>query len=143
MKNPVPQIMYSAETKFTSREKIVAQRIIDENAHKPRKNMGPMDYSMKDIPVQKKRWDRSLETVDYRERRDLAASCIKLLRENGALTTKTLAKATGKSVAAISAAIKHIPGIKSQQINGSRSERTGHYSTEKLWMMPIHHFQQD
>jgi hypothetical protein len=137
MKNPVPQIMYSCQTTFISREKIVAQRIIDENAHKPRKKMGPMDYSMKDIPVQNKRWDRSLETVDYRARRVLAASCIKLLREDGAQTTKTLAKATKRNTASVSAALRNVPGIESERINGSRSERTGHYSTETLWMMPV------
>ena len=137
MKNPVPKIMYSAETNFTSREKIAGQRIIDENAHKPIRFMVPMDFSMKNIPTEKpKRWNAPLEKVDYRERRDLANKCIKLLRDDGAQTTKTLAKATGRTTAAVAAAIGKVHGIESERINGSRSERTGHYSTEKLWMMP-------
>lgn len=97
---------------------------------KPRKQMGPLDYSAawpsQRGPIVK---PQSVKEKAIAARYELAKKCEKILRQRGACTTVELSLETGANTKAVGYACDEIDGIEVQDLKAKGS-------STKLWMVP-------
>ncbi len=122
-------------------DKVVGQRIYDENKHKPIRRMLPSDYSAPKCAaperIDRRKKAKSASVIAGREHRLTTAAnterCLDYLRTNGPATSETLATVLGlnKRVVAVSMGQSKITSWTDTPL--TQADASGHRRRLRLW----------
>ena len=130
MNHPTSTDIFGCEYANIQREKLVAQRIYEENCHKPRRIMGPDDFKPKDPP-------RPIYVSESEKNRALlGARCVRSLEDDGTQTTAQIGHSLRIGVEAIEGALRGRPDVTSVKVS-ERSRKTGRTSIVDQWTIAV------
>lgn len=122
--------IYLTNCTYGNADRVAAERITRENAHKPIRVMGPSDfYRPAKAPAKA---PRSHVAASCRDRRKvLAEKCAAYLRAHGASSTVEISRAVHANAKSVAFACRELPGIRSEATTDKSGSRT------VLWMLPV------
>lgn len=112
---------------YGSDDQAAADRILEMCKGKPRKIMGPLDYSAGDKDYLERLKEASHEPR-LKGRMNLAEKCAEYLRDNGPKTTAELSRAMDSNSASINRACLAIPNIRTSDTKDVNGKMAGVWS---------------